>query len=326
MVRGRLAGELRARGLGRGERLDRLARREVLDVRAGVLEEAERPVAGDHRRLRDRGHAGEAERGRDRALVHHPVAAQLRVLLVQQDRAADEVLVLEGAAHDPGRGDRQAVVGEPDRARLADRRHLGQLLTPHPPGDGADEARGHGRLGAGPLPQREHVRRRRRPPGRCWPSRRSRSSRRPRRRGCRSRGPPCAPGPASAGARGGRRRRGRRGGRSRRSPRRRRAPPRRHHRRSRRSARRGRRGRRHGRGPTPGPARGPRGSAGRPARRRRRASRARRSELMRAPRSGTAGAAGRRARAAHPGGDRPSPRAPRRGRPCGPGGRSRPAP
>ena len=99
---------------------------------AGLLVGGEGGVAGDHRRLRDRGHAGQAERRGDRALVHDPVAGELGVLLVEGDRAAAEPLVLERAAHDPGAADRQPVVAEAERAGLAQLGHLGQLLAPHP--------------------------------------------------------------------------------------------------------------------------------------------------------------------------------------------------
>jgi hypothetical protein len=58
---------------------------------------------------------------RDRALVHHAVARQRRVLLVQGDHAAAQPLVLERLAQHPGRGDRLAVVGEAERAGVAQR-------------------------------------------------------------------------------------------------------------------------------------------------------------------------------------------------------------
>ena len=62
---------------------------------------------------------------------------------------ADEVLVLERPPHHPRGADRQAVVGEADRAGLAERRHLGQLLAAHAAGDGGDEAGRHRGLAAG---------------------------------------------------------------------------------------------------------------------------------------------------------------------------------
>ena len=131
VVRAGLGADLHAGGLGGADRLDRLGGGEVLDVDAGALVAGQGGVAGDHRRLRDRGDAGEPERGGDRALVHDAVAGERRVLLVQGDVAAAEVLVLEGAAHHPGDRDRQAVVGEADRAGFAQFDHLGQLLALH---------------------------------------------------------------------------------------------------------------------------------------------------------------------------------------------------
>ena len=140
VVRAGLGADLHPGGLGGADDLDRLGGGEVLDVDAGVLVGGEGGVAGDHRRLRDRGDAGEAERRRDRALVHDAVAGELGVLLVQGDRAAAEALVLERAAHHPGAADRQAVVGEADRAGFAQFDHLGQLLALHAAGDGGEEA------------------------------------------------------------------------------------------------------------------------------------------------------------------------------------------
>ena len=61
--------------------------------------------------------------------MHHAVSRQRRILLEQRDDAAREALVLERLAQDAGGGDRLAVVGEPERAGVAEVRHLGQLLT-----------------------------------------------------------------------------------------------------------------------------------------------------------------------------------------------------
>ena len=74
------------------------------------------------------------------ALVHHAVAGELGVLLVQGDRAAAEALVLERPAQHPGAADRQAVVGEAERAGLAQLGHLGQLLALHAARDRGEEA------------------------------------------------------------------------------------------------------------------------------------------------------------------------------------------
>src|SRR6185437_1807303 len=99
---------------------DRLGSGEVLDVDPPSLVGGQSGVAGDRRRLRDRGDAGEAERGGDRALVHYAVAGELGVLLVERDRAAAKPLVLQGAAQHAGAADRQAVVAEANRAGVAE--------------------------------------------------------------------------------------------------------------------------------------------------------------------------------------------------------------
>ncbi len=72
--------------------------------------------------------------------MHDPDPRKLRVLLVQRDRAAAEVLVLERPAQDAGAPQGQAVVAEANRAGLAQCRHLGQLLSFHAAGDGGEEA------------------------------------------------------------------------------------------------------------------------------------------------------------------------------------------
>ena len=209
MVRGRLAGDPDPGGLGRLDRVHRLDRREVLDVDRRLLVGGERRVAGDHRRLRDRWHAGEPERRRDRALVHRAARRELRILLVQRDRQPDEALVLKRAAHHPGAGDRQAVVGEADRAGVGELGHLGQLRARHPAGDAGRGTRPAPRpRSRAPLAQRRDRRRRCRPAARCWPSRGSRSSRPRPPRGCRSRGPPRPRARGCAGGRAGRRRPG----------------------------------------------------------------------------------------------------------------------
>ena len=102
VMRAGLGADRHPGGLGAANDLDRLGRGEVLDVDPGVLVGGEGGVAGDHRRLRDRRDPGQAERRGDRALVHDAVARELGVLLVEGDRAAAEMLVLERAAHDPG--------------------------------------------------------------------------------------------------------------------------------------------------------------------------------------------------------------------------------
>ena len=141
VVRGRLAGDPDSGGLRRRHRLHRLAGRQVLDVDARVLVGGQRGVARDHRRLRDRRDAGEAERGRDDALVHH--AADVRAWApAGRERswssscsamlAPDQVLVLKRAAHHARAGGsaarRRRSPTAPGVAKLG---HLGQLPALH---------------------------------------------------------------------------------------------------------------------------------------------------------------------------------------------------
>ncbi len=146
------------------------------------------------------------------ALVHDAVPGELGVLLVQRDHPAAEALVLERTAQHAGAAHRQAVVGEAGGARVAQLRHLGQLLAAHAARHGREEAGRHERLAAGPLAERLDVGGSRDRSARCWPWRGSRNSLRRRRRGSRSRRPPRPRDRAFAGGRGGRRRRGRRAG------------------------------------------------------------------------------------------------------------------
>ena len=56
-------------------------------------------------------------------------AGQARVLLVQREHAAAQPLVLQRLAQDRGAVHRLAVVGEAERAGVAQLRHLGQRLA-----------------------------------------------------------------------------------------------------------------------------------------------------------------------------------------------------
>ena len=210
--------------LGLGDRLDGLARAQVLDVDAPVLVAGERGVAGDHRRLGDRRDAGQAEpraTPRPRASRRRPTAtgppragastpphrrwywSALRSIPARTTGLPSSVKPSAPASRELGHL-RQRVALEPARDRGAGSRP-------------ARAPRG-GRPRAGCA-----ARARSRPSGPCWASPRRRRSRRPRPRGCPSRGPPCAPGRACAGARAGRRSPGTGGGPRRRGPRRRRA-------------------------------------------------------------------------------------------------------
>ena len=82
-----------------------------------------------------------------------PSPRQRRVLLVQRDHAAGEPLVLQRLAQHPGRDDRLAVVGEPERALRAQLGHLGELAAPQPAGDRGHEADGDARVAGGGVAQ-----------------------------------------------------------------------------------------------------------------------------------------------------------------------------
>ena len=166
---------------------------------------------------------------------------ELGVLLVQGDRQPDQPLVLERAAHHPGAADRQAVVGEADRARRrrarpsrsAPRRPCPLVTVAMKPIGTAACSRACSRsaaTSAARVDRRVGVRHREDPAVAAG----RRGARRPSRR------PPCPRAPGCAGARAGRRRRGTAPGRRPRSPRRPR-PRRCRARRARRSRRRGRR-------------------------------------------------------------------------------------
>ena len=151
--------------------LDRLARREVLDVDPRALVAGQRAVAGDHRRLADARDAGDAEQRADDALVHRALARQRRVLLVQREHAAAQALVLQRAAKDAGVGDRPAVVGEAGGAERAQLGHVGQLAALQAARDRRHEADRHARLARGGVEQRAEDRRAVDRPATCSASR-----------------------------------------------------------------------------------------------------------------------------------------------------------
>ena len=76
----------------------------------GDLGEAD--VAGDHDVLGGVWHAGKSQSHRLETLVHDAAHGELGHLAVLHDHAVEHLGVLEGAAHQGGRGDRCAVVGE----------------------------------------------------------------------------------------------------------------------------------------------------------------------------------------------------------------------
>src|SRR4051794_31698838 len=142
VVRTGLAGDADAARLGLGDVLHRLAGAQVLDVDAAFLVARDRGVAGDQRRLADARDAGQAEPGGDDALVHHAFAGERRVLLVEGDDAAAELLVLQRLAQDAGAVDGLAVVGEAEGAALSQLGHLGQGLALQSSCDAREEADG----------------------------------------------------------------------------------------------------------------------------------------------------------------------------------------
>ena len=138
-----------------------------------------------------------------------PARGELRVLLVQGDHAAGQALVLERAAHHAraarSAGRRRRSRSPPPRAARPSRSAPGRAI---PRVTLATKPTGIEASPLCPVADRAEDRRPSRWAARCWPSRSPRSSRRPRRRECPSRGPPCAPGPGRGGGRAGRRRPG----------------------------------------------------------------------------------------------------------------------
>ena len=188
---------------------------------AAVLVAGDRGVAGDHRRLADARDAAQAEPRGDDALVHHALAGERRVLLVQGDDPADELLVLQRLAQDAGAVDGLAVVGEAERAALSSSAISVSASPARPLVTLARKPTGM-RASRRACSSARAGRERSRSSATCSAGRRWPRSRRRPRSACRSRGPPCAPGRARAGARAGPRNPGRGGGPGRRWSRRRR--------------------------------------------------------------------------------------------------------
>ena len=99
MVRRHLGRRRDAVRLRRLERGDRLPRREVEQMHGLALVGGERQVALHHQALGHGRIAGEAELGRDGALVHVPAAGQRRLLAVEREPAPGHGRVLERAPH-----------------------------------------------------------------------------------------------------------------------------------------------------------------------------------------------------------------------------------
>ncbi len=110
---------------------------------------------------------------------------------MQQQRPSGAPRVAQGVQQEVGVGDRLAVVGEGDHARVGQFAHLGQLFALEALADRTDLADPHHRLlrRPGRAPRRPPGPSR--PPDRCWPwPPPSRSHRRPRP-ATRRPGPPC---------------------------------------------------------------------------------------------------------------------------------------
>ena len=87
-------------------------------------------------------------------------ARERRLLAVEREPSAGHLRVLERTPHQPGRGDRDAVVAEPGRACVGKLRHLRELGAALALRDRGEEADRHLGLGPGPLDERaQHGRR-----------------------------------------------------------------------------------------------------------------------------------------------------------------------
>ena len=82
------------------------------------------------------GIAGQAQARGERALVHHAVLRQRRLLGVLHDQRIETGGVGQGTAHHAGIGERPLAVGEGDRTRRLEQADLGQLPALQPLGDG----------------------------------------------------------------------------------------------------------------------------------------------------------------------------------------------
>ena len=100
---------------------------------------AEREVALDHDALGRRRIRPEAQLGGHHTLVRLAPARQRRLLAMEHERKPRDPAVLQCAAHETGRHDGQAVIGECSRARRRERSHLGQFLPELALADGGHE-------------------------------------------------------------------------------------------------------------------------------------------------------------------------------------------
>ena len=179
---------------------------QVAEVERPALVAGDAQVAGDHRRLGDRRVAAEAEPARDGALVH--VGARARATgprSAARARGPSIAAYCSARRSSAGREHRAAVVGEAARRRgRRARRAARAARRAGRPRSRPGSRRATRASSRGALVQR--VAAPRRVDHRVGVGHREDacSSRRRRPRPCRSRGPPCAPGRACAGARAGR--------------------------------------------------------------------------------------------------------------------------
>ena len=126
--------------LGLAQHLDRPGRGDVADVQAAADVLGEQHVPCDDRLLGHRGPPGQAEPGRDLALVHLRTLGQPWLLRVLSDDPVERLHVLQGAAHEPRVGHALAVVGENPylRRRCRHGAQLGQLPSAQADRDRAD--------------------------------------------------------------------------------------------------------------------------------------------------------------------------------------------
>ena len=129
VVRGDLAGDAHAGGLGAAHELEPVGAGEVLDVQVGAGELGQLDVAGDVDLLAGRGPAQHAQAGGGDALVDLAGVDQALVLAVVHDGAAELYGVVHDAAHHAGVLDAAAVVGEGHGAVGAHVAHLGEHLA-----------------------------------------------------------------------------------------------------------------------------------------------------------------------------------------------------
>ena len=139
-----------AAGLGPADDLHGTGGGDVADVQPGADVLGQQDVAGDDAFLGDGRPAGQAQDGGDVALVHLGAGGEAGFLRVLGHDAVERLDVFEGAAHQHGIVDADAVVGEdPDLgAGVGHGAEFGELLPREADGHGADGADVHPAGGA----------------------------------------------------------------------------------------------------------------------------------------------------------------------------------